>query len=155
MAPMHPLRRATSGDWIAIRALLETAQLPLEGAQEHIGNFLVAVNGNAIVACAGFEDYGGSILLRSVAVAPASRGSGTGAAIVAAVLDAARQCGARYAVLLTTTAADYFARRGFRVISREQAPEAVQQSAEFRGACPASATVMMLDLNASSHTPHN
>ncbi|MGE5578212.1 MAG: N-acetyltransferase family protein, partial [Syntrophothermus sp.] len=34
----------------------------------------------------------------------------------------------------------------FDAISRAEAPAAVQASAEFREACPASATVMLLDL---------
>ena len=49
-------------------------------------------------------------------------------------------------VLLTTTAEDYFPRFGFERTDRSVVPEEVRESAEFRGACPASATVMQLVL---------
>jgi amino-acid N-acetyltransferase len=48
--------------------------------------------------------------------------------------------------LLTTTAATFFPRFGFRAIARAAAPRAVQDSVEFREACPASASVLLLDL---------
>ena len=55
----------------------------------------------------------------------------------------ARACqGIGQLVLLTQTAEQFFARRGYAVIAREAAPAAVQHSAEFRSICPASATCM-------------
>jgi amino-acid N-acetyltransferase len=44
--------------------------------------------------------------------------------------------------LLTTTAQAFFARLGFEIIERSSVPETVQQSVEFKGACPASAIAM-------------
>ena len=49
--------------------------------------------------------------------------------------------------LLTTTAERYFARFGFVQIARDDVPGAVQQSVEFREACPASAVVMRTELS--------
>ena len=65
---------------------------------------------------------------------------------VQALLDHASQAGVSTVVLLTTTAARFFPRFGFSVVNREDVPAAVYASAEFLGACPASATVMRLDL---------
>ena len=48
--------------------------------------------------------------------------------------------------LLTTTAERYFPSFGFVTPSRERVPDEVKQSVEFREACPASATVMALEL---------
>ena len=44
--------------------------------------------------------------------------------------------------LLTLTAEDYFATRGFARVGREHVPETVMQSREFLGLCPASAIAM-------------
>ena len=45
-------------------------------------------------------------------------------------------------MLLTTTAASFFAKRGYRPLARDEAPAAVRATAEFRSICPASATCM-------------
>jgi N-acetylglutamate synthase-like GNAT family acetyltransferase len=47
--------------------------------------------------------------------------------------------------LLTDTAPEYFARFGFRHEPIARAPQALKASAEFQGACPASAVFMCLD----------
>jgi amino-acid N-acetyltransferase len=49
-------------------------------------------------------------------------------------------------VLLTQTAADFFARHGYRVIERSAAPQNMQASEEFRSLCPDSATCMAKSL---------
>ena len=99
-----------------------------------------------MVGCAAVERYGDAGLLRSVAIAPAERGHRTGEALVRRCLADARAAGVGTLVLLTTTAEGYFPRFGFEVVDRALVPEAVRQSTEFRGACPASATVMRLVL---------
>jgi amino-acid N-acetyltransferase len=53
-------------------------------------------------------------------------------------------------VLLTQTAADFFARQGFRTIERSSAPEDIQASEEFRSLCPSSAICMAKDLASST-----
>jgi L-amino acid N-acyltransferase YncA len=149
-AAMSPstVRLATTADWPAIARLLTDAALPLDGAEAHVGDFVLAECGEGLAGCAALERYGAVALLRSVAVAPAHRGVGLGVALVEATVDRARQIGVETLVLLTTTAERFFPRFGFRVIPRDEAPDAVRASAEFRGACPASATVMRLDLAA-------
>ena len=86
------------------------------------------------------ECYGDSGLLRSVAVAPGWRGSGIGRALVDRVLEDGRAAGVQDVYLLTTTAEHYFPRFGFACVDRESVPAAVRASAEFTGACPASAS---------------
>ena len=140
------IRPATPNDWDRVAELLATAALPLDGARDHAKEFVVAERDGALVGCAAVERYGSAGLLRSVAVAPSERGKGTGAALVERSLDAARAAGIGKVVLLTTTAERYFPRFGFQVIDRSAVPDAVRDSAEFRGACPTSATVMRLVL---------
>jgi amino-acid N-acetyltransferase len=51
--------------------------------------------------------------------------------------------------LLTTTAEAFFPHFGFERIERAAVPPRIQNSREFHGACPASATVMCLPLRGS------
>lgn len=138
------LRQAQPTDWPAIEALLRANRLPLEGAREHLSTFVVAEAGREVVGCAGVEPRGDVALLRSVAVAPGLQRQGIGRQMVALVLEEARRRNFKTVALLTTTARDYFQRFGFQPADRARAPMALQQSAEFQGACPASADFMLL-----------
>lgn len=139
---MSAVRPATQADWPAIEALLRGHGLPLQGAREHLEGFLVAVDGQRLLGCAGVEAHGDVGLLRSVAVAPEHRGRGLGAALVGAALAEAARRGLAGPYLLTTTAEAWFPRWGFERIDTADAPAALRASAEFRGACPASAVCM-------------
>ena len=140
------LRQAGAADWPAIAALLQAHRLPLDGAQAHLGTFLLAVQGQEVVGVAGAEVHGDAALLRSVAVAPGLQSRGIGALLVGTMIDQARRRGIQRLFLLTTTAAAYFARHGFEPADRASVPAALQRSAEFQGACPASATLMVAAL---------
>lgn len=134
-------RRATAADFGAVRALLEEHRLPLAGIPDNLEGFFVAEEGSVVVGVAGLERYGPYALLRSVAVA--EQGRGTGAALVRKILGEAQAHGTEAVFLLTTTAEGYFPRFGFTLAERDDVPEALQASAEFRGACPSSATLMV------------
>ena len=140
------IRPARGDEWPQLEALLTSASLPLAGARDHLHNFVVAEEFGEFAGCAAVEEYGDAALLRSVAVAGPRRSSGVGAQLVDTVIAGVRSRGITSLILLTTTAADWFPRFGFRRISREQVPEALGSSAELRGACPSTATVMRLDL---------
>ena len=45
--------------------------------------------------------------------------------------------------LVTTTAAYWFTRFGFRRIDRDSVPGSILQSVEFQGACPTTAVIML------------
>ncbi len=139
-------RVAEPGDLAAVEGLLRRCQLPTEGVAEALGGFVVAESGTRVVGVAGLEVHGEDGVLRSVAVDPTARSSGIGGALTARVLAAAREAGLDRIYLLTTTAAEYFPRWGFRRIARADASTAVQDSVEFSAVCPASAVVMVLDL---------
>ncbi len=139
-------RRATSDDWNNVATLLTAVHLPLDGVREHLDEFLLAFSEGKLSGVAGLERYGSTGLLRSVVAA--ERGTGLGMTLVKKLIDHARAENLTGIVLLTTTAADYFPRFGFRPISRDAAPISVQESIEFKSACPASAVVMELPLQA-------
>jgi amino-acid N-acetyltransferase len=136
------LRRAGQADHEAVATLLRNLELPTEGVAEWMDQFWVAEHQGLVVGVAGMERYGDGGLLRSVAVAPSWRGSGLGRALIDRVLEEGRTAGVREVYLLTTTAEHYFPRLGFACVDRETVPAALRVSAEFTGACPASAVVM-------------
>lgn len=140
------LRSAAADDWDAIARLLLDSGLPIAGADAHLDGFLLATRDSRLLGTAALERYGAAALLRSVAVIPEVRGSGLGRALVDAAIARARDSGIETLVLLTETAPQFFPRFGFLPISRDDVPDAVRASEEFRGACCANAAVMRLDL---------
>ena len=141
-----PVSPASGRDLPAILSLLEASALPVAGIERHIGTMLVAREAAAIVGCAAVEIYGSAGLLRSVAVARGRRGTGLGQRLTAAALELARARGVTNVYLLTTTAGDFFPRFGFTPIGRAQMDPALESSEELRGACPASAVAMRVQL---------
>ena len=97
---------------------------------------------NAIVASGGVEYYDRTVLLRSLAVAPLHRGKRIGNYVVDDLLHNVRKAGVQRVYLLTETARDFFLKKGFSVVSRDEVPEAIKQSSEFSHVCPASAVCM-------------
>ena len=136
-------RQAVPKDWEAVRALLGSCSLPLDGVQQHFTDFLLAFEDGALAACGGLECYGDVALLRSVAVAPTHRGRGLGRGVCDRLLASARQRNIRTVVLLTESAQDFFVKMGFEVVPRTTLPGQVNVSEELRGACPATAIAML------------
>lgn len=98
------LRPATPSDWPAIAALLETNKLPLDGAQDHLGTYLLATQCKEIIGCAGAEVYGDLALLRSVAIAPRLQRQGVGKQLVFRLLQEAKRRQITKVYLLSVTA---------------------------------------------------
>ena len=140
------LRAATDQDLPAIEAMLRTNGLPRAGVPDFIEDFVLAESGAEIVGAIGLEVHDVFGLLRSAAVASEWQGRGLGTALVERIILNAKARGVQTLYLLTTTAERYFPSFGFSAIGREDVPQALHASAEFRGACPASATVMSLQL---------
>ena len=149
-AQQASLRTATRGDLPAIERLLLSSKLPTAGVAEALGGFVVAESkaDKRIVGVVGLEhcchEYA---LLRSTAVEPEWRGTGLGRRLVTHAIAEAESRGIKALYLLTTTAERYFPTFGFVKTERDAVPEEVRQTVEFRDACPASATVMALELD--------
>jgi N-acetylglutamate synthase-like GNAT family acetyltransferase len=140
------IRPATAADLPAVEQLLVQSNLPTVGVKDFIGDFLVAEAGTDLVGVVGMEyccSYG---LLRSTAVAADWRSKGVARRLVEQIIARAESRGIHALYLLTTTAETYFPNFGFRPTSRDAVPAEIQATDEFRGACPASATVMHLPL---------
>jgi len=139
------IRPARVDDLAAVEQLLTSSHLPLDGVRDAFPSFFVAEAGTDIVGVAGLEVCCDNALLRSVAVHDAWRSKGVGRALVTRTIAEAEARGINALYLLTTTADRYFPTFGFRTIARDGVPADIQATAEFREACPASATVMCRD----------
>lgn len=136
--PIQPLRPSPE-----VRALLSANQLPAsdlhDGATVRLFGCVSDLHPRGVV---GLEIHGEVALLRSLAVADAQRGGGLGAALVAHAERYAAGQGVATVYLLTTTAADFFLRLGYRHVPREDAPAAIAGTTQFSGLCPASSAFM-------------
>jgi N-acetylglutamate synthase-like GNAT family acetyltransferase len=133
---------ASAADLPSIRILLESSGLPTSDLASGRPEFAVIRQRGQVVAAGGLQRFGSAALLRSVVVSPELRRSGLGQQVVVELERMARSGGIDQLILLTETAAEFFARAGYRVIDRDAAPKDVQQSEEFRSLCPSSATCM-------------
>jgi amino-acid N-acetyltransferase len=136
---------AIAADLAPIRALLDATNLPsADIGTVQLAHFLVVrwADSDELAGVVGLEPSAPVALLRSLAVAPSRRGIGVGAAMVAAIEVLARGQGIDELVLLTMTAEHFFARLGYTVIARADAPQVLQSTREFAELCPASAVCM-------------
>jgi amino-acid N-acetyltransferase len=141
-ARVTTIRAARAEDRPRVEELLAGEGLPLDGVGEHFSGFVIAEEAGALVGAAGLEVHEDCGLLRSVVVTPAAKGRGIGGELTECLLREGTRRGLRAVYLLTTTAADYFARLGFERVERDAVPTALHGSKELQGACPSSAVVM-------------
>jgi len=143
-------RAATLDDEPALRLFLERAALPADDLATSRQAFTLALEDGRIVGSVALEVVGHDALVRSLAVAPALRGRGLGAALDDRAAEAARKLGVTALYLLTTTARDYAERRGYEVVERREVPPGVAALPQFRSLCPETATCMRMRL---THPP--
>jgi amino-acid N-acetyltransferase len=122
--------------------LLRRAELPDNGVARGFGHYLVVRDDAKVVGLCGLEVHGDDGLLRSLVVDQHYRGEGLGSLLVDGVVALAARIGLRAVYLLTATARDYFARRGFSDCAREDAPAGIRDSWEFAVGCPATSAFM-------------
>ena len=125
-----------------IEAILSAEKLPVDDLPDKLDNFFVATENGTPIGVIGLEIYGSFGLLRSLAVLPESRSKGIAGKLIKKLDDLATALGLQELFMLTETAPEYFLRKGFHKIKREEMPEEVKQSPEFSYVCPASAVVM-------------
>ena len=128
-------------------SLLKGAQLPTEDlTPAHCESFFFAGSASAPTGLVGLELFGAVALLRSLVVLADHRGAGEGAALVRFAEEQARARGVRTVYLLTTTAEEFFVKRGYGRVPRDSAPSSIRSTREFSGMCPASSAFMAREL---------
>lgn len=133
---------AREEDLPAIEALLTECGLPTEGVAGILPHTLVARDGERLLGCAGLELHGEACVLRSLAVAPASRGRGIARPLIEGILALAARIGAREAFLLTYSIEALAKRHGFERVDRDRVPAHLQHTGEFRLTRCSTAVVM-------------
>lgn len=137
-----------------VKALLSKCQLPIDDFDDlDLSLFLVITSNGSLRAVGGLERLNDFALLRSVATAPESRGSGQARELVVALEALASSSDIRQLFLLTETAQHYFEKLGYEIIDRNDAPLAIRRSRQFSSLCPASAIVMTKTLGSAEANP--
>jgi N-acetylglutamate synthase-like GNAT family acetyltransferase/protein-tyrosine-phosphatase len=141
-SPTTSIGPASGGDVDAIRRLLVAALLPSGDLGGPNQRFIVASQNGRVVGCAGLETFGEDGQLRSMAVHWTSRNAGLGSRLHGRLLYEALQAGVRNLYVVTTTAADFFARQGYRKVKPADVPPGVARSEEFVTFVPGGGVVM-------------
>lgn len=136
------LEKVDEGTLPYVEALLEENGLPSADVRSKGEYLYVGYDGDERVGVGGVEVHGSVGLLRSVVVERPARGEGLGTALCDRLEAVAEDDGVGTLYLLTTTAREFFADRGYAEIDRSEAPAVIRGTAEFADLCPATATCM-------------
>jgi arsenate reductase (glutaredoxin) len=138
------LREVAIQDDIAeLASALHAESLPTDDLMDAGRRFFAYESlSGARVGYGGFECYGQEALIRSVVTLPHARRQGVGGSLLALLMRRAFDGGARRAWVLTTNAAAYFERKGFKAVDRSQAPQEILVTRQVAALCPASATLL-------------
>jgi len=139
-------RDAKHSDLTVIKELLRTNRLPSDDCEAHLSNFILAEDVDEIIGIGGLETYDNVGLIRSFVVEPKHRRSGIGKTIFLLIQEKALNLGVNVLFLLTETAEKYFSNFGFSVIPRNQVPNSIKETKQFKDLCPSSAKVMFREL---------
>jgi len=141
------VRDASQNDWADVRQLLDEAGLPVADlAPEQLVDFLVAERPGSdqseTLGIIGLQRFNQTALLRSLVVSQHDRKSGLGRRLVTAVEANACCAGVKDLWLLTIDAERFFESLGYKMMSRESAPDSIRNTQEFSGLCPDGAYLM-------------
>ena len=137
------IRPAQASDLTVAMAWLSGEGLPTgDLTADHMDAFSVATQAGEPVGMIGYEKFGNVGLLRSLVVNEAGRGAGLGARLVTELELRARSEHIDELWLLTIDADPFFAQHGYVVAERDDAPNAIRNTAEFSTLCPGDAVLM-------------
>lgn len=125
-----------------ILKLLRENNLPIKDLSTGQRIFLVALAGEKLIGVVAVELYGEYGLLRSLAVNAEFRSLGIGKKLVAEAETWSINNGLKQLFLLTTTAAEFFPKAGWKITERSTVPESIAASTEFASVCPSTAICM-------------
>jgi len=142
---------ASADDLDAVVGLLRECALPHEDIGEHLSGLIAAKRDKNLIGTVALEIYESVGLLRSLAVTEACRSHGLATELLTQIVTHARPSGVERLFLLTTTAQDFFTKRGFASFERTLVPGAIAGTEEFRTLCPGTATCMSKDISLKVH----
>jgi amino-acid N-acetyltransferase len=121
--------------------LLKKNNLPTEDVTSGTQLFVIE-DGNEVIGTIAVEYDYNDALLRSLCVSEQKRNLGLGIELVNFIEDYVQKQGVQNIYLLTTTAANFFSKRGYDIIDRNAASGFIKQTSEYCTVCPSTATVM-------------
>jgi len=140
---MKPIA-ASPTDEPRIKELLSSCGLPNEDiTSEHLHHFWVLKKQNQTIGVVGLEILRPLAFLRSLAIDPNYRNQGLGSQMTQQAEKYGDSLKLHALYLLTMTAEDFFAKRGYKKVPKEAIPNQIQGTAEFRSLCPATAVCMV------------
>ncbi|TYP59875.1 GNAT family N-acetyltransferase [Thermosediminibacter litoriperuensis] len=142
---MIVFRKARPKDFETLKNILETVGLGTGGIDEHLDNFMVAEEGDTILATGGLEIYGDAAIIRSVAVLPEFQHQGIGDGLVRALINYGDRRGVSRIYLFTRGAAGFFEKFGFKAVELKDLDEKCKKSLQFN-ICSCSAVLMRLEV---------
>lgn len=127
--------------------LLERCRLPIEDIRKNKNiTFFTEYKSSKLCGVVAIEQLGSAVLLRSLAVAEGSRGTGIGSRLTKLAIEQVRRRGIVDVYLLTEHAQEYFLKHGFLELDRILAPDEIKQSNQFKHLCPDNSTLMVKSL---------
>lgn len=126
--------------------MLQDNDLCVEDIPQVIDELFIAYKGSSIIGIGGVEKHGNFGLLRSVAIVSSFRAKGYGTALCNKLIEQAKIDNLSELFLLTMNAESFFNRLGFQRIPRDEIPQEMQDTAEFKTLCPVSSVCMQLKL---------
>lgn len=128
----------------ALGQALHSAGLPTDDLEVPGRTFFAyRTLGGALLGFGGYERIGDEALIRSVVVLEPARGRGVGRNLLSLLLRRAFDEGARQAWLLTTSAAPFFQKAGFKEVARKEAPTEILATRQASNLCPANSVLLV------------
>jgi len=132
---------ASQNSFTAAINLLKKNNLPTEDIHPGTQLFVMEEENRVVGTVAVEYDYNDA-LLRSLSVSEEKRNSGIGAELANFIEDYVQKQGVQNIYLLTTTAADFFSKRGYTIINRDDVPDFIKNTTEYSVICSSTSTVM-------------
>lgn len=144
---MLQFRTAENTDLDAIKQLLYTSNLPIDGIDCILSDVIVIEHNSEIIGVAGIENHFPYALIRSVAIASEYQNKQLGSQIINTLMNNAETQNYKAYYLLTETANLFFEKYGFKIIGRENIPIEIKSTNEYEHICPSTAIVMIKEFN--------
>ncbi|HEV7284860.1 MAG TPA: arsenate reductase (glutaredoxin) [Kaistia sp.] len=132
-----------AGDDPGLVGALQSAGLAIDDLLEPGRTFFAyRTSAGDPVGFGGYEALGDNALVRSIVVLPAWRAQALGRNLAALLQRRAFDAGARRAWVLTSSAAPFFEKIGFKPVARDDAPATVLATRQASSLCPADAALL-------------
>ena len=131
--PGNSILHSISPDDAGFVAALEQVGMPTSDLESSGGIYFAIADerGEPIGYCGYETPLEGIAFIRSCVVPEMGRGKGTGRTMMSALMEQLAANGLTDCYLLTMDADPFFERFGFKIISRDDAPEAVRGTSQF------------------------